>query len=151
VALPVVWILHNRGMPWMSTVSVGVSAFMLFYLFHVFMEFSGANESTDRYAKKSVTQWIVIIVGIVMFTLSLIVHDFTPGFGTILMETMVIGLSGASLELYKAYNRGHTDYLAKFVKMFVLISLTTIILQFGGLYTQLGGTSINNFESPSIY
>lgn len=150
VALPAVWILHNRGMPWMSTISVGVSAFMIFYLYAIFSEFSGANEATDKYAKNGVTQWIVIIIGIIMLTLSLVVHDFTPGFGTIFMETMVIGLSGASLELYKAYNRGHTDYVAKFVKMFGLISLTHIILQFGGLYTQLGGTPVNNFESQSI-
>jgi ribose/xylose/arabinose/galactoside ABC-type transport system permease subunit len=145
IGLPVMWIMTNRGVPFASTIPAGVSAFMLFYLFHVFMEFSGGNKEMNEGPKSNVTKWSLIIGGSLMLLISLVIHDFTPGFGTIMLETVVMAALGASLELYKAYNRGHKDHLKKFLKMFLLIGLTTLILQLGGLYTQISPT--NNFQT----
>jgi hypothetical protein len=137
ISAPFMWILHNRGVPWISTVPAGVSCFTLFYLFHVFMEFSGANKQYDKATKSTFVKWSTIITLSLLLLISLLVHDFTPSFGIILLEMFVVALSGALLEVFKAYNRGNTDYAKKFFNMFGLIAVSHLILQFGGFYTKL--------------
>ena len=139
---PVAWILHNRGIPWLETLSPAIISFLLFYLFHVFMELSGYNEEVGNKDTSKFFKWTTIITMSTLLFISLLIHDFTPGFGIILLETFVIALSGALFEVYKAYNRGHTDYIQKFVKMFGLIASTNLILQFGGVYSKI---SQNNY------
>jgi prepilin signal peptidase PulO-like enzyme (type II secretory pathway) len=139
---PVAWILHNRGIPWMETISPAIISFLLFYLFHVFMEMSGYNEEVGNKDTSKLFKWATIITMSTLLLISLLIHDFTPGFGTILLETFVIALSGALFEVYKAYNRGHTDYIQKFVKMFGLIASTNLILQFGGVYSKISQNNI---------
>jgi len=139
---PVAWILHNRGIPWMETISPAIISFLLFYLFHVFMELSGYNEEVGNKDTSKLFKWGTTITMLTLLLISLLIHDFTPGFGTILLETFVIALSGALFEVYKAYNRGHTDYIQKFVKMFGLIASTNLILQFGGVYSKISQNNI---------
>ena len=142
ISAPVVWILHNRGTPWLETISPAIMSFLLFYLFHVFMELSGYNEQSADKDTSKFLKWATIITVSTLFLISLLIHDFTPGFGIILLETFAIALSGALFEVYKVYNRGHTDYIKKFITMFGLIAITNIILQFGGVYSKI---SQNNY------
>ena len=151
IAAPFMWIMHNRGIPWASTIPIGVSAFMIFYLFHVFMEFSGANRESEKATNSSFVKWTTIIVTSSLLVLSLLVHDFTPNFGTILLETGVISLSLSLLEIYKAHNRGHKDYFSRFFKMFGFIVVVNLIFQFGGLYShisvpKLDEIPVDNFQ-----
>jgi hypothetical protein len=139
------WIMHNRGVPWMSTIPVGLTCFTLFYLIHVFMEFSGANQQSDEATNSKFARWSTIIIATLLLLISMLVHDFTPSFGIILLETVAIAISGALLEVYKAYNRGHSDHIKKFLSIFGLIAVTNLILQFGGVYSKIS-LPINNFQ-----
>ena len=145
IGLPFMWMMHNRGVPWISTIPVGLTCFTLFYLIHVFMEFSGANQQVDEATQSKFIIWSTIIITSLLLLISLLVHDFTPSFGIILLETFVLALSGALLEVYKTYNRGHTDYMKKFLSIFGLISVTNLILQFGGVYSKIS-LPVNNFQ-----
>jgi len=131
------WIMTNRGLPWTSTVSTGITVFLLFYLLHVFMELSGANRQSDKVTDSKVIKWGTIIMVSLILLISLTVHDFTPSFGLIFVEMLVISVSGALLEVFKAYNRGHTDHLTKFINMFLLFAASHLIFQFGGVYSKI--------------
>ena len=115
------------------------------------MEFSGANEQSDKAYSNKFTSIALLVIGIIMFLLSLFIHDISPGFGIILIETLVVALCGAALEIYKAYNRGHSDYIVKFVKLFGVIAFTNIVIQLGGVYSHVSEPlsdkiSMNNFQ-----
>jgi hypothetical protein len=145
IGLPFMWMMHNRGVSWASTIPIGLSCFTLFYFIHVFMEFSGANKKADEATKSKFVKWTTIIITSSLLLISLLVHDFTPSFGIILLETFILALSGALLEVFKSYNRGHTDYMKKFLSVFGLISITNLILQFGGVYSKIS-VPLNNFQ-----
>jgi len=154
-AIPFTYIAANRGREIGDAISVGITAFLIFFLFHVVMEFSGQNKAaTDgvltkgeqaqqnfiahTLKMKSVKFILGIIVGF-MVLLALIVRD---GGGlplsTLVFESLLMALCGALPVIMIAVDRKEKNKLKivqDFFTYFIAFFIGHFILQYGGFYT----------------
>lgn len=148
----------SRGMSVMNILSICFSAFLIFFIFNVLAEISGANDfsptTTESSSKLTTTfQKYKKVIGIcvsvylgLMFVLALVVHDL-PGIAAkssvsgpqLAIEAFLFGLINALAIVYALKNRGASDttIATTTITMFVIFALTHVALQSGGFYTHL--------------
>lgn len=155
-SIPFIVIARNRGQDLGDAFSVAVTAFLIFFLFHIVMEFSGQNRSAagvqlssgeqkqqnllQKIMKLSVFKVVVGLIAAFMLVLALFVHDFGPGLNIILLEALFTGICGALPTVMFAVDRDQKDtmkIIEDFFLFFGMFFVGHIILQLGGFYTHL--------------
>lgn len=156
-AVPFMFIALNRGKEIGDAASLAVTAFLIFFLFHIVMEFSGANKmSTEtgtltnaQQAQQKVANIIThfkvtkIIIGAVlgiMLLLAVSVMDLGPGMNIVIKEGFVMAICGALPIIMIARDRDEKDsrkVLLDFFTYFGAFFIGHIILQLGGFYTHM--------------
>lgn len=155
--VPAVYIGVNRGKPLGDAISLGVTVFLVFFLFHIVMEFSGQNQAmvdqskmsdseknqqavVEKVKKIKATKWIIFAIGLIMIILALVVHDFGPGMGIVTREAFIMALCGALPTIMIARDRDEKDGLKifkDFALYFGMFFAGHYALQLGGFYTHL--------------
>jgi hypothetical protein len=155
--VPFTYIALNRGKELGDAVSLGVTAFLIFFLFHVVMEFSGQNHAmidkatltkaeqkqqavVEKVTKLKATKWIIGAVIAFMIILALAVHDVSIGVGTMMSEAFVMAICGALPTIMIARDRNEKDgkkIAVDFFTYFGMFFAGHIALQMGGFYTHL--------------
>ena len=155
--VPFTYIALNRGKEIGDAISLGVTAFLIFFLFHVVMEFSGQNQAmidkeklttteqkqqavVEKVTKLKATKWIIGAVIVVMILLALTVHDVSIGVGTMLKEALLMATCGALPTVMIAKDRDEKDgkkIAIDFFTYFGAFFAGHVALQMGGFYTHL--------------
>ena len=156
-AVPFTYIAMNRGKEIGDAISLGVTAFLVFFLFHIVMEFSGQNQAmvdkaqltesekkqqavVEMVTKLKATKWIIFAIVLIMIILALAVHDFGPGAGIITREAFLMAICGALPTIMIARDRDEKDVkkiLIDFATYFGVFFAGHYALQLGGFYTHL--------------
>jgi Ca2+/Na+ antiporter len=155
--VPFTYIALNRGKELGDAVSLGVTAFLIFFLFHVVMEFSGENHAmtdkatlttseqkqqdiVEKVTKLKATKWIIGAIVVFMVILALTVHDVSIGVATMMKEAFVMAICGALPTIMIARDRDEKDgkkIAADFFTYFGAFFAGHVALQMGGFYTHL--------------
>ena len=145
--VPFTYIALNRGVDLGRAVLLGVAAFLIFFLFHVGMEFSGENHAMIDESKQGVTEkvfrfrgtkWIIGAIVVYMIILALVVRDVSIGVGTMLKEALLMATCGALPTIMIARNRDEKDgkkIAVDFFTYFGAFFAGHVALQMGGVYT----------------
>jgi hypothetical protein len=145
--VPFTYIALNRGVDLGRAVLLGVAAFLIFFLFHVGMEFSGENHAMIDESKQGVTEkvfrfrgtkWIIGAIVVYMILLALVVRDVSIGVGTMLKEALLMATCGALPTIMIARNRDEKDgkkIAVDFFTYFGAFFAGHVALQMGGVYT----------------
>ena len=156
-ALPFMLIAMNRGKDLGDAASLAITAFLVFFLFHIVMEFSGQNKAMvgeEQLSKKEEKQQAIIekvtklkvtkiIIGLIigfMLIMALAVHDIGPGMPTVLKEAFFMALCGALPIVMIARHRDEKDtkkITIDFFLHFGVFFAGHMALQLGGFYTHL--------------
>ena len=151
-AIPITYIATNRGREIGDAISIGITAFLIFFLFHVVMEFSGQNKAAtdgvltkgEQAQQKFITNTLQmkVILGIVlgfMFLLALIVRDGGGlPFSNLVVESLLMALCGALPVVMIAVDRKEKNkvkIVKDFFTYFIAFFIGNFILQYGGFYT----------------
>jgi hypothetical protein len=144
--VPFTYIALNRGFEFRRAVLLGLTMFLIFFLFHVGMEFSGENHAlideskqgiTEKVFKFRGTKWIIGAIVIYMILLALAVRDVSIGVGTMLNEALLLATCGALPTIMIARNRDEKDgkkIAVDFFTYFGTFFAGHIALQMGGVY-----------------
>ena len=155
--VPFTYIALNRGKELGDAISLGVTAFLIFFLFHVVMEFSGQNHAmidnstlttaeqnqqavVEKVTKLKATKWIIGAIIVCMVLLALAVHDVDIGVGTMMKEALLMATCGALPTIMIARDRDEKDgkkIALDFFTYFGMFFAGHIALQMGGFYTHL--------------
>jgi len=166
--VPFTYIALNRGKELGDAVSLGVTAFLIFFLFHVVMEFSGQNQAmidktqltkteqkqqavVEKVTKLKATKWIIGTIIALMTLLSLVVHDVSIGVSTMMKEAFVMAICGALPTIMIARDRDEKDgkkIAVDFFTYFGMFFAGHIALQMGGFYTHLFLPKQDELEVP---
>ena len=145
--VPFTYIALNRGVELGRAVLLGVAAFIIFFLFHVGMEFSGENHAMIDESKQGVTEkvfrfrgtkWIIGAIVVYMILLALVVRDVSIGVNTMLKEALLMATCGALPTIMIARNRDEKDgkkIAVDFFTYFGAFFAGHVALQMGGVYT----------------
>jgi hypothetical protein len=145
--VPFTYIALNRGVDLGRAVLLGVAAFIIFFLFHVGMEFSGENHAMIDESKQGVTEkvfrfrgtkWIIGAIVVYMILLALVVRDVSIGVNTMLKEALLMATCGALPTIMIARNRDEKDgkkIAVDFFTYFGAFFAGHVALQMGGVYT----------------
>jgi hypothetical protein len=145
--VPFTYIALNRGVDLGRAVLLGVAAFIIFFLFHVGMEFSGENKALVDESKQGVTEkvfrfrgtkWIIGAIVVYMILLALTVRDVSIGVNTMLKEALLMATCGALPTIMIARNRDEKDgkkIAVDFFTYFGAFFAGHVALQMGGVYT----------------
>ena len=145
--VPFTYIALNRGAELGRAVLLGVTAFLIFFLFHVGMEFSGENQAlidenkqavTEKVFKSRGTKWIIGAIVVYMILLALTVRDVSIGVNTMLKEALLMATCGALPTIMIARNRDEKDgkkIAVDFFTYFGAFFAGHVALQMGGVYT----------------
>ena len=145
--VPFTYIALNRGVDLGRAVLLGIAAFLIFFLFHVGMEFSGENHAMIDESKQGVTEkvfrfrgtkWIIGAIVVYMILLALVVRDVSIGVGTMLKEALLMATCGALPTIMIARNRDEKDgkkIAIDFFTYFGAFFAGHVALQMGGVYT----------------
>jgi len=144
--VPFTYIALNRGFDVKRAVLLGLTMFLIFFLFHVGMEFSGENHAlidenkqgiTEKVFKFRGTKWIIGAIVMYMILLALTVRDVSIGVGTMLNEALLLATCGALPTIMIARNRDEKDgkkIAVDFFTYFGTFFAGHIALQMGGVY-----------------
>ena len=144
--VPFTYIALNRGFESRRAVLLGLTMFLIFFLFHVGMEFSGENHAlideskqgiTEKVFKFRGTKWIIGAIVMYMILLALTVRDVSIGVGTMLNEALLLATCGALPTIMIARNRDEKDgkkIAVDFFTYFGTFFAGHIALQMGGVY-----------------
>lgn len=155
--VPFTYIAMNRGKELGDAVSLGITAFLIFFLFHVVMEFSGQNQAmidksqltktqqkqqdvVEKVTKLKATKWIIGAIIVFMILLAMFVHDVDVGVGTIMKEALLMATCGALPTIMIARDRDEKDgkkIAIDFFTYFGMFFAGHVALQLGGFYTHL--------------
>ena len=145
--VPFTYIALNRGVELGRAVLLGVAAFLIFFLFHVGMEFSGENHAMIDESRQGVTEkvfrfrgtkWIIGAIVVYMILLALVVRDVSIGVNTMLKEALLMATCGALPTIMIARNRDEKDgkkIAVDFFTYFGAFFAGHVALQMGGVYT----------------
>ena len=145
-AVPFVYIALNRGVDFGRAILLGVAAFLLFFLFHVGMEFSGENQAIIDDSKQGIFEKVFkirgtkLIVGAIvayMILLALVVHDLSVGVNTMMKEALLLATCGALPTIMIARDRNEKDgkkIAFDFFTFFGVFFAGHVALQLGGVY-----------------
>jgi hypothetical protein len=145
--VPFTYIALNRGVELGRAVLLGVAAFIIFFLFHVGMEFSGENHAMIDESRQGVTEkvfrfrgtkWIIGAIVVYMILLALVVRDVSIGVNTMLKEALLMATCGALPTIMIARNRDEKDgkkIAVDFFTYFGAFFVGHVALQMGGVYT----------------
>ena len=145
--VPFTYIALNRGVDLGRAVLLGIAAFLIFFLFHVGMEFSGENHAMIDESKQGVTEkvfrfrgtkWIIGAIVVYMILLARVVRDVSIGVGTMLKEALLMATCGALPTIMIARNRDEKDgkkIAVDFFTYFGAFFAGHVALQMGGVYT----------------
>jgi hypothetical protein len=168
--VPFAYIAMNRGKEIGDAISLGVTAFLIFFLFHVVMEFSGQNQAmidkekltkteqrqqavVEKVTKLKATKWIIGAIIVFMVLLALVVHDVDIGVGTMMKEALLMATCGALPTIMIARDRDEKDgkkIVIDFFTYFGAFFAGHIALQMGGFYTHLFMNKLNEVPPTSI-
>jgi hypothetical protein len=168
--VPFAYIAMNRGKEIGDAISLGVTAFLIFFLFHVVMEFSGQNQAmidkekltkteqrqqavVEKVTKLKATKWIIGAIIVFMILLALVVHDVDIGVGTMFKEALLMATCGALPTIMIARDRDEKDgkkIVIDFFTYFGAFFAGHIALQMGGFYTHLFMNKLNEVPPTSI-
>lgn len=144
--VPFTYIALNRGFDVRRAVLLGLTMFLIFFLVHVGMEFSGENHALIDESKQGITEkvfqfrgtkWIIGAIVIYMILLALEVRDVSIGVGTMLNEALLLATCGALPTIMIARNRNEKDgkkIAVDFFTYFGAFFTGHIALQMGGVY-----------------
>lgn len=154
-AVPFTLIAMSRGVGVFESLSLGFTAFLLFFIFNLLAEFSGMNQILSHDAKnaseklqaqaKTLKQYILgvggfflIVMGILAFGL---VRDL-PGpssYMVLFVEAFIFGACNALATVYSLKNRGadNKEIIKATIAMFFVFGFGHIALQSGGFYEHL--------------
>jgi hypothetical protein len=146
-AVPFTYIALNRGVEFGRAILLGVAAFLLFFLFHVGMEFSGENQAIVDDSKQGIIEKVFkirgtkLIIGAIvayMILLALVVRDVSVGVGTMMKEALLLATCGALPTIMIARNRDEKDgkkIALDFFTYFGSFFAGHVALQMGGVYS----------------
>ena len=146
-AVPFTYIALNRGVELERAILLGLAAFLVFFLFHVGMEFSGENKAIIDENDKGViekvfqlkgTKWIIGAIVVYMIILALTVRDVSIGVSTMMKEALLLATCGALPTIMIARNRDEKDgkkIAVDFFTYFGSFFAGHVALQMGGVYT----------------
>jgi hypothetical protein len=156
-AVPFTYIAMNRGRQLGDAISLGLTAFLVFFLFHIVMEFSGQNQAmvdksqlteserkqqafVDKVSKLKATKLIIFAIVLMVIIMSLIVRDFGPGVKVVTNEAFLMAICGALPTIMIAINRDERDVkeiVKEFALYFGVFFAGHYTLQLGGFYSNL--------------
>ena len=147
-AIPVIFIGLRRGASIGSVSSAAFIGFLVFFIFHILMEFSGHNEQnrTGALKQKLETQEktlfipTLVIGGVIALILGFIafkVQKFDMCFSEAMLEATIFGLFNAIPLVWMEYNRGETplELTIAFFKYFFAFGAGCMVLQAGGFWS----------------
>lgn len=160
-AVPFTYIAMNRGKKFSDAISLGLTAFLIFFLFHITMEFSGQNQAmmdksqltesekkqqafVDKVIKLKATKWIIFAIVLLVIVMSVVVRDIGPGVKTVTKEAFLMAICGALPTIMISMNRDDKDVLKEFAVYFGLFFVGHYTLQLGGFYSNLLPQKPNN-------
>jgi len=144
-AIPVMFIGFRRGNSIGNVASAAFIGFLVFFIYHVLMEFAGQNDHTKE---KSGTEKKVFLpvtiaafaIGLVLLYLALVVRKFDMCLSEALLESLVFGLFNAIPFVYIDYNRGGANIgklILTFFKYFFAFFFGCMLLQAGGFWSNV--------------
>jgi FtsH-binding integral membrane protein len=146
-AVPFAYIALNRGVEFGRAILLGVAAFLLFFLFHVGMEFSGENKAIVDDSKQGIiekvfkikgTKFIISAIVAYMILLALVVRDVSVGVNTMMKEALLLATCGALPTIMIAWDRNEKNgkkIAVDFFTFFGIFFSGHVALQLGGVYT----------------
>ena len=163
-AVPFIFIAMNRGKGFGDAASLGVTAFFVFFLFHIVMEFSGQNKASEDLTSKEKKQqdvikkiikskavtYIALFIVVFMLLMALLIRDIGPGIGVITREALFMALCGALPVVMIARDRGEKDHVKVFKDFMIHFGLFLAghtALQLGGFYTHLFMPKLNELKT----
>ena len=141
-ALPMGYMAMNRGLSIDDTLGLVIGIFSVFYVLNVLDEFSKDGLNVD-FTSSTTRKWITGITVSIIVLASLVVHDFSPDFGKIGIETLLLTVSVLILKYYKARNRSEKVDLMDMVYTFLIVMGSSLVLQSAGIYTHLSMKTID--------
>jgi uncharacterized membrane protein len=130
--------------------SAGFIGFLVFFIFHILMEFSGQNMaevdpnklSKREHEHEKYTKYLYIPVGviaIIMFCIATQVWDTSIGWTEIMIQSLFFAFVNASPFVWLTINRGGSakQIVIAFFKYFTLFFAGNIGLQTGGFWTHV--------------
>ena len=153
-ALAFGFVASVRSVPTFKVVSLMFMSFLIFSLFHVVMEFSGANQGSvdvskagtkvQQQAKVFTSRPSLIVLGViaaVIIAIALSVRDFEYVTGVqLLFEASIFAFLNAVPTIMITVDRGERKPLSimlDFFKMFCVFFVGHFVLQSGGFYTSI--------------
>jgi hypothetical protein len=146
-AIPVIFIGIRRGNSIGNISSAAFIGFLVFFIFHILMEFSGENEKESSAKLKSQQKaifWPVIAIsvalGLVLLVLAAKILKFDMCLSEALLEAAVFGLFNTVPLIWIEYDRGESSpgmLTVSFLKYFFAFSIGCLILQAGGFWSNV--------------
>ena len=136
IALPVGYMAMNRGLGLEDTMGLVIAIFTTFYVLNVLHVFSKDGLDVD-FTSSTTRKWITGIAVAIVVLASLVVHDFSPSFGKIGIETLLLSISVLALKYFKARNRSEKVDPKDMIYTFLIVMGSSLLLQSGGIYTHL--------------
>ena len=145
--IPVMFIGFRRGNSFGPVMSAGFIGFLVFFIFHILMEFSGQNEikaSAKVVAQEKKLFWPVAIsvsvLGLVLGFIAINVRKFDMCLSESILESAIFGIFNAAPFIWIEYNRGEKNpvhLILVFIKYFFAFAFGSMILQAGGFWTHV--------------
>jgi len=150
--IPVLFIGFRRGNPVGSVMSAGFIGFLVFFIFHILMEFAGQNAkvaSSKLVAEEKAIFWPVVIsvllISLILGVIAFQVRKFDMCISESILESVVFGLFNASPFLWIEYNRGERNIgnlIVAFLKYFFAFFIGCMVLQAGGFWSNVFPLSV---------
>lgn len=144
-AIPVMFIGFRRGNSIGNIASAAFIGFLVFFIYHVLMEFAGQN-NTERQTsgtEKKVFLPVTLAafaISIILMYLAFVVRKFDMCLSESLIESLVFGLFNAIPFVYIDYNRGGANIgrlVLTFFKYFFAFFFGCMLLQAGGFWSSV--------------
>jgi len=144
-AIPVIFIAIRRGNSIGKAASAAFLGFLIFFIYHVLMEFAGQNDhtkeksNTEKKVFLPVTIAALVIMAVLTY-LAFVVRKFDMCFSEALLESLVFGLFNAIPFVYIEYNREGANIgklILTFFKYFFAFFFGCMMLQAGGFWSNV--------------
>lgn len=138
LAISIFFIGFRRGNSIMRVGSAAFIGFLVFFIFHFLMEFSGENKKKSNFSQKAIF-WPLIITSLTLTFIAFLISNFDMCTSEAFLEAAIFGLFNTIPIVWIEYNRGDSaaSITLSFFKNFFLFSTACFVLQAGGFWSNV--------------
>jgi hypothetical protein len=138
LAISVFFIGFRRGNSIARIGSASFIGFLVFFIFHFLMEFSGENKKKSNFSQKAIF-WPLIITSIILTFIAFLISKFDMCASEAILEAAIFGLFNTIPIVWIEYNRGDKagEITLSFFKNFFLFGSACFVLQAGGFWSNV--------------